>query len=69
MEAVMKVVLNILGVLLILVGIVWILQGLNILMGSVMSGNIQWTIIGLVLDVVGIALLVYANRRAGTLRR
>ncbi len=60
----MKVVLNILGALLILTGIVWILQGFNILLGSMMSGHIQYSILGLVVAVLGIALIVYTNRRA-----
>lgn len=47
----------ILGVLAILVGAVWTLQGLNVLKGSVMSGGTMWTIIGLILAVVGLALL------------
>ncbi len=59
----MRVVLSILGVLLALVGIVWILQGFNILLGSFMSGQILYAILGLVLAIIGIGLLVYANRR------
>ena len=59
----MKMVLNVIGVLLILVGIVWILQGINVLPGSFMSGQIQYTYYGLVLDLIGIAILVFTNRR------
>jgi LPXTG-motif cell wall-anchored protein len=59
----MKLTLTILGVLFILVGGVWLLQGLNVLLGSVMSGQSQWTVIGAVLLVAGIGLLVFANRR------
>ncbi len=65
----MKVVLSILGVLLILVGIVWILQGFNILLGSIMSGQILYAILGLILAVIGIGLLVYANRRPRAMDR
>jgi len=59
----MKLALNILGILLILVGIVWILQGVNVLPGSVMTGNMMWAYIGIVLDAVGAVLLYLANRR------
>jgi hypothetical protein len=59
----MKIVLNIAGVLLTLVGLVWILQGFNVMPGSFMSGQIQYAVIGLVVAVIGIGLLVYANRR------
>lgn len=59
----MKVILSIVGVLLTLMGLVWILQGFNVLLGSVMSGQIQYAILGFVVAAIGIALLVYANRR------
>ena len=47
----------ILGVLAVLVGIVWTLQGLNVLKGSGMSGNTLWAIIGPILAIVGLALV------------
>lgn len=58
-----KVILNILGVLLILGGGVWILQGINVLPGSFMTGQIRWAIYGSIVAVVGIGLLVLANGR------
>jgi hypothetical protein len=59
----MRIVLNILGVLCFLLGCVWILQGVNILPGSFMTGQTKWAIYGGVLVVVGIAMLTSANRR------
>ena len=59
----MKTILYIVGILFILAGVVWILQGFNVLAGSMMSGQIQYAILGLVVGVIGIVLLVYANRR------
>ena len=59
----MKWFLNILGVLLILVGVVWILQGINILLGSFMSGQPLYAVLGIVVAIIGIFLLVFANRR------
>jgi hypothetical protein len=59
----LKWVLNILGVLLILVGIVWILQGINILLGSFMSGQPFYAVLGIVVAIIGVFLLVFANRR------
>ena len=59
----MRIFLNILAVILLLVGIVWILQGVNIIGGSVMTGQSQWAIIGSVAVVAGIALGVIANRK------
>ncbi len=62
-EAKTKWVFSILGVLLALIGVVWILQGTGVLKGGVMGGQIQWAIFGLVALIVGVVLLVFANRR------
>jgi hypothetical protein len=59
----MKIFLNIIAVLLILVGSGWFLQGINVLPGSLMSGQIQWAIYGGIAVIVGIGLVVFANRR------
>ncbi len=59
----MKIFLNIIAVLLVLVGTGWFLQGINVLPGSIMSGQIQWAIYGGITFVAGIGLLVFANRR------
>jgi hypothetical protein len=40
----MRIVLDAFGVLLILAGGVWLLQGLNVLRGSLMSGQSQWVV-------------------------
>ncbi len=60
----MRWVFNILGVILILIGIVWVLQGANILLGSFMSGQPAYAGLGIVAALVGIGLLVIANRRS-----
>lgn len=60
----MKIVLNILAVLLILAGAVWFLQGINVLPGSFMTGQIKWAIYGVITVLVGVGLLVYARRSA-----
>jgi hypothetical protein len=58
-----KTVLNILGSLLVLVGAVWILQGVNVLPGSFMTGQIQWAIFGAIAVIAGLGVLVFANRQ------
>jgi uncharacterized membrane protein HdeD (DUF308 family) len=58
----MRIALNVAGVLCLLTGCVWILQGINILPGSFMTGQTKWTVYGAVLVVVGIGLLISANR-------
>ncbi len=59
----MKVVLNLFGALLIFSGGVWFLQGINILPGSFMTGQIEWAFYGAAAVVAGIGLLIFANRR------
>lgn len=55
---------GIVGVVLFLVGAVWIGQGLNVLHGSGMSGHGVWAVIGAVVLLVGVALLRPAARSA-----
>jgi hypothetical protein len=59
----MKIILNVLGVLLVLPGAVFFLQGINVLPGSSMSGQPQWVINGGIMVVIGAGLLWFANRR------
>jgi len=54
----------ILGVLLILVGVVWTLQGLDLMGGSVMSGVTLWAIVGPIVALVGVYVLWRGVRRA-----
>jgi hypothetical protein len=44
-----------------LIGVVWILQGLNIKKGDGMSGHPIWAVLGVLLIVLGAALLRAAN--------
>ena len=53
---------KIVGVLLVLTGIVWILQGINVLPGSFMTGQMQWAVYGAIALVVGVALFVTGGR-------
>ena len=59
----MRIVLNVVGVLCLLMGCIWILQGINILPGSFMTGQTKWALYGSLLAVVGIGVLISANRR------
>ena len=51
-----------LGLLAVVVGLVWTLQGLGTLRGSAMSGDDVWAIIGPIFVVIGLALLVVGLR-------
>jgi uncharacterized membrane protein HdeD (DUF308 family) len=61
----MRTVLNVSGALLVLMGGVWILQGINVLPGSFMTGQTKWAVYGAIAAVVGIVLLVVARRGRG----
>ena len=49
---------RIVGVVLVLVGGLWALQGLGVIGGSVMTGSTAWLVIGVVTVLVGLAVLV-----------
>lgn len=59
----MKLTVTVLGVLVILAGFVWFLQGINVLPGSFMTGQPQWAVYGGIAILVGAALIFFANRR------
>ncbi len=58
-----KFALRVVAVLFIVVGIIWILQGINVLPGSFMTGQIQWAYRGGIAAVVGVVLLLMTRRR------
>jgi hypothetical protein len=61
---VMRIVSSLIGVAMILMGTVWILQGLNLAFRvGFMVGDYHWTIYGAILAVVGIAQVVWSNTR------
>lgn len=51
------------GALLTLIGIVWTLQGANLLGGSFMSGSSQWLYIGIATGLAGLAVLWWFGLR------
>jgi hypothetical protein len=59
----MKLVASIVGVLMVLIGALWTLQGSNVLAGSVMSGQSIWLWIGIVVLVAGLGVLYWYNLR------
>ena len=60
-----RVVLVVIGLIALVVGGVWVGQGLNLIPGSFMTGNRMWLYIGLVVGVVGIILIALGLRRPG----
>jgi hypothetical protein len=58
----MRIVLNIVASLMVLAGVIWFLQGINVLPGSFMTGQIRWAVYGGIAFAAGIALLLLGNR-------
>lgn len=59
----MKTTLKVIAVLVLLAGLIWFLQGINILPGSFMTGDPQWSINGAIAMVIGGGLFWFANRK------
>lgn len=53
------------GIVLCVIGGVWIAQGVGVLKGSMMSGHGQYAVLGAVVAVAGVACLGWAWRSRG----
>ena len=53
---------TVLGGVLVFMGLVWFLQGVDVLGGSAMSGVTLWAILGPIVAIVGVALIVRSRR-------
>ena len=54
----MRIALNIVAALMVLAGVIWFLQGINVLPGSFMTGQIRWAVYGGIAFAAGIALFL-----------
>jgi hypothetical protein len=59
----MRIVSIVIGLVGLLVGAVWIGQGAGVIAGSFMTGQRLWLLIGIVVALIGIALVVGGLRR------
>src|ERR1700720_2331063 len=58
----MRIISTLIGIVMILMGAIWILQGLNLAFRvGFMVGNYHWTIYGATLALVGVAQVVWSN--------
>jgi hypothetical protein len=61
---VMRIVSTLVGLLMVAMGCVWMLQGLNIAFRvGFMVGDPHWVVYGAILAIVGIAQVVWSNTR------
>jgi hypothetical protein len=61
-KAELKIGVRIAGGVLIIAGVVWFLQGINILPGSFMTGQIEWAVYGALAALAGVGLIVWGRR-------
>jgi len=59
----MRIALRIIGAFSVLLGAIWVLQGINLLPGSFMTGQIRWAVYGGIAVAVGITLLLTVSLR------
>jgi hypothetical protein len=59
----MRIIMTIAGLILILLGALWIAQGSNLMPGTLMSGQSFWLWAGVAALVAGLVDLVIFNRR------
>lgn len=63
-NGVMRAISSLVGLAMVLMGGIWILQGLSIaFLGGFMAGDKQWVIWGAILAFVGGAQIVWSNTR------
>ncbi len=58
-----RIALSIAGALIAIAGVVWTLQGLGYIRGSVMTGVTLWALIGPLIALGGLAVIVTGLRR------
>ncbi|MFL5295048.1 MAG: hypothetical protein ACJ798_01570 [Phenylobacterium sp.] len=62
----MRLILTVLGLLAVLLGGVWVLQGFNLFPGkSFMNGDHKWALYGACLALGGLVLMGFARRQGG----
>jgi hypothetical protein len=60
----MRIVSSLIGLAMVAIGIVWILQGLNLAFRvGFMVGQRRWVLYGVILALIGIAQMVWSNTR------
>lgn len=63
-NVIMRIVSSLLGLAMIAMGVVWILQGLNLAFRvGFMVGDYRWTIYGAILALFGVGQVIWSNTR------
>ena len=63
-NAIMRAVSSLIGLLMVAVGVIWMLQGLNLAFRvGFMVGQKRWVLFGAILALVGVAQVIWSNTR------
>jgi len=66
-DLVMRIVSTLIGLLLVVMGGIWVLQGLNLAWGalarSFMQGDQHWALYGAIVVIIGVAQIVWSIKR------
>jgi len=66
-DLVMRIVSTLIGLLLVVMGGIWVLQGLNLAWGalarSFMQGDQHWALYGAIVVIIGVAQMVWSIKR------
>jgi hypothetical protein len=67
-DVIMRIVNSLLGAVMIAMGAIWMMQGLNVGPAAILRGfmvnDIHWTYYGAILAIVGVAQIVWTNSRS-----
>lgn len=70
-NVIMRIVSTLIGLLLVLMGGIWTLQGLNLAWGvlarSFMQGDQHWAVYGAIVMIIGICQIIWSNTRQGNI--
>ncbi len=66
-DVLMRIVSSLIGLLMVVVGAVWMMQGLNVGPAAILQGfmvnDLHWTLYGAILALLGVAELIWSNTR------
>lgn len=60
----LKTIGKVFAILLVVSGLIWSLQGLNLLPGTFMRGDPQWIVNGAITAIIGLAVFWFLNRKS-----
>lgn len=57
---------SVVGIIVAVLGLIWLLQGAGVLSGSVMTGSEFWEVVGAITFIVGLVIIPYSLKTSST---